>query len=43
MHESEETALLLKILAYAGLNIKDPSIIQVADTKENKKITQEKS
>jgi hypothetical protein len=43
MHESEETALLLKILAYAGLNIKDPSIIQVADGKENKKITQEKS
>jgi hypothetical protein len=43
IHESEETALLLKILAYAGLNIKDPSIIQVADTKENKKITQEKS
>jgi len=43
IHESEETALLLKILAYAGLNIKDPSIIQVADGKENKKITQEKS
>jgi hypothetical protein len=43
LHESDETALVLKILAYAGLNIKDASVVQVADGKENKKITQEKS
>jgi hypothetical protein len=43
LHESEETTLLLKILSYAGLNIKDSAIVQVADGKENKKITQEKS
>jgi hypothetical protein len=43
LHESEETTLLLKILSYAGLNIKDNAIVQVADGKENKKITQEKS
>ena len=28
---------------YAGLTIKDPSVSQVADAKETKKITQEKS
>ena len=43
LHESEETTLVLKILAYAGLNIKDAAVVQVADGKENKKITQEKS
>ena len=43
LHESEEATLVLKILAYAGLNIKDAAVVQVADGKENKKITQEKS
>ena len=43
LHPSEETALVNKILTYAGLVIKQPEIIQVADAKENKKITQEKS
>ena len=43
LHNSEETVLVLKILMYAGLTIKDPSVSQVADAKETKKITQEKS
>lgn len=43
LHASEETILVNKILTYAGLVIKQPDIIQVADAKENKKITQEKS
>ena len=43
LHASEETVLVNKILTYAGLVIKQPDIIQVADAKENKKITQEKS
>jgi len=43
LHESEEATLVLKILMYAGLTIKDPSVSQVADAKETKKITQEKS
>ena len=43
LHESDETALVLKVLMYAGLTIKDPSVSQVADAKETKKITQEKS
>ena len=43
LHESEEATLVIKILMYAGLTIKDPSVAQVADNKETKKITQEKS
>ena len=43
LHESDETTLVIKILMYAGLTIKDPSISQLADAKETKKITQEKS
>jgi hypothetical protein len=43
LHESEESNLVIKILLYAGLSIKDPSIAQLADAKETKKITQEKS
>ena len=43
LHESDETTLVLKVLMYAGLTIKDPSVSQVADAKETKKITQEKS
>ena len=43
LRDSEETVLVNKILTYAGLVIKQPDIIQVADAKENKKITQEKS
>jgi len=43
LHGSEETNLVLKILLYAGVSIKDPNIAQLADAKETKKITQEKS
>lgn len=43
LHDSEETVLVLKVLMYAGLTIKDPGVSQVADAKETKKITQEKS
>lgn len=43
LHDSEEVALVYKILLYAGLNIREADIIQIADGKETKKITQEKS
>jgi|SRR6056300_943984 hypothetical protein len=43
LHDSEEINLVLKILLYAGVSIKDPNIAQLADAKETKKITQEKS
>lgn len=43
LHNSEETNLVLKILLYAGVSIKDPNIAQLADAKETKKLTQEKS
>ena len=43
LHDSEETNLVLKILLYAGVSVKDPNIAQLADAKETKKITQEKS
>ena len=43
LHDSEEVNLVYKILLYAGLNIRGADVIQVADGKENKKITQEKS
>ena len=43
LHDSEEINLVLQILLYAGVSIKDPNIAQLADAKETKKITQEKS
>jgi len=43
LHPSEETNVVLKILLYTGVSIKDPNIAQLADAKETKKITQEKS
>ena len=43
LHDSEETSLVIKILLYAGLSIKSADIAQLADAKETKKITQEKS
>ena len=43
IHESDETNLVFKILLYAGLNIKANEVAQVADAKETKQITQEKS
>ena len=43
VHESEVSNLVIKILSYAGIVIKQAEIIQLAEAKENKKITQEKS
>lgn len=43
LHESEEPNLVIKILSYAGLSIKQPEITQVVESIDNKKITQEKS
>jgi hypothetical protein len=43
LHSSEEGALVNKILAYVGITIKQADVVQVAEAKDNKKITQEKS
>lgn len=43
IHPSEESSLVIKILGYAGFVVKDPGVIQAADAKDSKKITQEKS
>ena len=42
LHESEETSLVIRVLALAGISIKDTSIYQIATAEENKKIQQEK-
>ena len=34
LHESEENTLVIKILALAGISIKDPQLMQVAMAKE---------
>ena len=36
MHQSDEVNLVVKILGYAGVIIKDPSIVQAASQEENK-------
>ncbi len=41
LHDSEEVPLIIKILAYAGVTIKDPNIVQVAKQEEVQKINQE--
>jgi len=41
LHESEEVPLVIKILAYSGVILKDPTIIQVAKQEEIQKINQE--
>ena len=43
LHASEETVLVYKVLAYAGLVIKEPEISQVAEQKDAFKIQKEKS
>jgi hypothetical protein len=43
LHESEETNLVFKILGYAGLSLQNGEVYQVAEAKDTKKITQEKS
>ena len=42
LHHSEETLLVIKILQLAGINIKDPALVQIASQKEIKKTQQEK-
>jgi hypothetical protein len=43
LHPSEETDLVLKILALAGVVIKDPTVIEVAQQQETNNITLENS
>jgi hypothetical protein len=38
LHKSEQVNLVIKILAHAGVIIKDPTLIQMAGNEENKKI-----
>ena len=42
LHDSEENNLVLKILALAGITIKDPGVYQIAAAEENRSIQQEK-
>jgi|TARA_R100001369_G_scaffold68371_1_gene95992 hypothetical protein len=42
LHESEETELVLKVLALAGVSIEDPQLYQIASSEEGKKLQQEK-
>jgi len=43
LHESEEAELVIKILSYSGIIIRELDITQLAEAKENKTLTQEKS
>ena len=43
LHASEENNLIIKILALAGIAIKDQSLYQSATAEENKNVQQEKS
>jgi len=43
LHASEENNLVIKILALAGITIKDPSVYQMATAEDNKNIQQEKA
>lgn len=43
LHPSDETDLVIKILAYAGVIIKDPTVIQVAQQQEANNVTLENS
>ena len=43
LHPSEENNLIIKILALAGIAIKDPSLYQIASAEDQKNIQQEKS
>lgn len=43
LHPSEETDLVIKILALAGVVLKDPTVIQVAQTEETANFNQENS
>jgi hypothetical protein len=43
LHESEEAQLVIKILAYSGVIVRQLEVTEVAEAKENKILTQEKS
>jgi len=43
LHPSDETDLVIKILAYAGVVIKDPTVIQIAQQQEANNVTLENS
>jgi len=43
LHESEEKNLVIKILQYAGVSLKDPAITQLAAQKEGAYVQQEKA
>jgi hypothetical protein len=43
LHDSEETELIIKILALAGLLVQDLGVYQVASQEEAKDIQQEKA
>ena len=43
LHPSDETDLVIKILAYAGVIIKDPAVVQVAQQQETNNINLENS
>ena len=43
LHESDEVDLVVKILAYTGVLIKDPAIVQIASAEESKIIQLENS
>ena len=43
LHPSEQSKLVYKILGFAGINIKDQSLYQIASAEEQKDINQQKS
>ena len=43
LHDSEETNLVIKILALAGILLEDPQLYQVSSQEEIKKVQQEKA
>jgi hypothetical protein len=43
LHASEETELVIKILALAGIILKDPGLYQIGSTEEVKNVQQEKA
>ena len=42
LHPSDETNLVVKILALAGITLKDPGVYQIASSEDNKNTQQEK-
>jgi len=43
LHESEETELVVKILAMAGIILKDPGLYQIGSTEDARNVQQEKA